>query len=145
LPSGLLELVTIQFPDPWFKKKHQKRRVLQPALLRGIAAALAPGGTLFLQSDVPAVLAAMVGPVEACGGFERLEPCPATGENPLPVATERETLVLSRGLPVYRATYHRNAQPLANPRAAPGPLAGGGGPADNPGGAGASPAPVPPV
>ena len=86
MPSGLLELVTIQFPDPWFKKKHQKRRVLQPALLRGIAAALAPGGTLFLQSDVPAVLAAMVGPVEASGGFERLEPCPATEENPLPVA-----------------------------------------------------------
>lgn len=145
LPTGLLELVTIQFPDPWFKKKHQKRRVLQAALLRGITAALAPGGTLFLQSDVPAVLAAMVELVEACGGFERLEPRPATGENPLPVATERETFVLSRGLPVYRATYHRNAHPLANYRAAPGSLDGGGWRADNPGGAGASPAPVPPV
>lgn len=143
LPSGLLRLVTIQFPDPWFKQRHQKRRVLQPALLRGIAAALAAGGTLFLQSDVPAVLAAMVEPVEACACFERLDPHPAKGENPLPVATERETLVLSRGLPVYRATYHRNAQPVANqlaplpanPRAAPRPLAGEGWQADNPCGA----------
>ena len=33
LPVGQLELVSIQFPDPWFKKKHHKRRVLQPALL----------------------------------------------------------------------------------------------------------------
>ena len=43
LPAGRLELVSIQFPDPWFKKKHHKRRVLQPALLLAIAAALAPG------------------------------------------------------------------------------------------------------
>jgi hypothetical protein len=39
LPAGLLERVSIQFPDPWFKKKHHKRRVLQPQLLLAIAAA----------------------------------------------------------------------------------------------------------
>ncbi|MEY3328079.1 MAG: hypothetical protein RLZZ115_960 [Cyanobacteriota bacterium] len=33
LPTGLLKRVSIQFPDPWFKKRHQKRRVVQPELI----------------------------------------------------------------------------------------------------------------
>ena len=34
LPSGWLQRVTIQFPDPWFKKRHHKRRVVQPELFK---------------------------------------------------------------------------------------------------------------
>ena len=33
LPRDQLQWVSIQFPDPWFKRRHQKRRVLQPSLL----------------------------------------------------------------------------------------------------------------
>jgi tRNA (guanine-N7-)-methyltransferase len=114
LPEGQLELVSIQFPDPWFKKKHHKRRVLQPSLLLSLAAALAPGRELFVQSDVPAVIEPMVQLVELSGCFER----PADDErpwrvsNPLPVPTERETYVLGQGLPVYRVLYRRNSAPL---------------------------------
>jgi tRNA (guanine-N7-)-methyltransferase len=113
LPVEQLELVTIQFPDPWFKKKHHKRRVLQPALLLAIANALSPGRQLFLQSDVPAVIEPMVALCEASGCFNR----PATDgrpwrhDNPLAVPTERETYVLGQGLPVYRVLYERNAEP----------------------------------
>ncbi|MEY3767682.1 MAG: tRNA ((46)-N7)-methyltransferase TrmB, partial [Cyanobacteriota bacterium] len=71
LPAGQLDLVSIQFPDPWFKKKHHKRRVLQPALLLAIAAALAPGKRFFLQSDVLAVIEPMVAITEASGCFSR--------------------------------------------------------------------------
>ena len=114
LPNGVLELVTIQFPDPWFKKKHNKRRVLQPDLLRGIAAALAPGRRLFLQSDVRGVIDPMVDLVEHYGWFERPpgQNSPWLEENPLAVASEREALVLRQGLPVHRALYERNRQPL---------------------------------
>ena len=114
LPAGQLELVSIQFPDPWFKKKHRKRRVLQPALLLAIAAALAPGRQLFLQSDVPAVIDPMVALCEASGCFERPEndARPWRADNPLPLPTERETYVLQQGLPVYRVLYERNDQPL---------------------------------
>lgn len=117
LPQGLLELVSIQFPDPWFKKKHHKRRVLQPRLLLSLAAALAPGRQLFVQSDVPAVIAPMVQLVELSGCFER----PAEDErpwrlsNPLPVPTERETYVLAQDLPVYRVLYRRNTAPPPPP------------------------------
>ncbi|MFM7314697.1 MAG: tRNA (guanosine(46)-N7)-methyltransferase TrmB [Cyanobium sp.] len=114
LPAGRLELVSIQFPDPWFKKKHHKRRVLQPALLLAVAAALAPGRQLFLQSDVPAVIEPMVALCEASGCFSRppADARPWRLDNPLPVPTERESYVLSQGLPVYRVLYERNHAPL---------------------------------
>ena len=114
LPVGQLDLVTIQFPDPWFKKKHHKRRVLQPALLLAIAAALAPGKTLFLQSDVLAVIEPMVALCEASGCFNRPagDARPWRHDNPLAVPTERETYVLNQGLPVYRVLYERNSTPL---------------------------------
>lgn len=113
LPDGLLERVTIQFPDPWFKTKHHKRRVLQPQLLLALATALAAGRELFLQSDVPAVIEPMVALVEASGCFERpaQDDRPWRSTNPLPVPTERETYVLARGLPVYRVLYTRNVLP----------------------------------
>ncbi|MFN9645425.1 MAG: tRNA (guanosine(46)-N7)-methyltransferase TrmB [Cyanobacteriota bacterium] len=113
LPPGRLVLVTLQFPDPWFKTRHHKRRVLQPPLLRALAAALAPGTELFLQSDVRELIAPMVDLVEGSGCFER----PATDlrpwrpDNPLPVPTERERHVMSQGLPVWRVLFQRNAAP----------------------------------
>ncbi len=113
LPAGQLERVSIQFPDPWFKTKHHKRRVLQPRLLLALAAALAPGRELFLQSDVLAVIEPMVTLVEASGCFGRppQDERPWRSSNPLPVPTERETYVLGQGLPVFRVLYRRNALP----------------------------------
>lgn len=49
---GPIELVTIQFPDPHFKKRHRKRRVVQESLVRSVCQILAPDGCLLLQSDV---------------------------------------------------------------------------------------------
>lgn len=126
LPPGLLQLVTLQFPDPWFKSRHHKRRVLQPALLRSLALALPPGGTLLMQSDVLEVIEPMVAQVEASGCFERpsSDPVPWLETNPLAVATERERLVLAQGLPVYRVRYrrHHGAVPaLVDPQATHNP------------------------
>ncbi|MEN9766280.1 tRNA (guanosine(46)-N7)-methyltransferase TrmB [Vulcanococcus sp.] len=114
LAPGQLDLVSIQFPDPWFKKKHHKRRVLQPALLLSIAEALQPGKRLFLQSDVLAVIEPMVAVTEASGCFSRpsSDARPWRSANPLPVPTERETYVMDQGLPVYRVLYERNETPL---------------------------------
>jgi tRNA (guanine-N7-)-methyltransferase len=114
LPAGLLQRVSIQFPDPWFKKKHHKRRVLQPALLLALAESLTPGCELFIQSDVLAVITPMVQLIEASGGFDRpaADGRPWRADNPLAVPTERETYVLAHGLPVYRVLYLRNDRKL---------------------------------
>lgn len=114
LRPGQLQQVSIQFPDPWFKRRHHKRRVLQPALLLAIAGALAEGGAFFLQSDVLAVITPMLALSEASGCFERpaADPRPWRSTNPLPVPSERERQVLQQGLPVYRVLYRRTAAPL---------------------------------
>ena len=54
-----MERVCIQFPDPHFKMKHRKRRVVQPALVESIAALTEPGCEVFLQSDIFGVVAEM--------------------------------------------------------------------------------------
>lgn len=110
LRPGLLQRVSLQFPDPWFKTKHHKRRVLQPALLRALAAALPEEGWLFLQSDVAAVIEPMVALCEASGCFERPEGAGTRwrADNPLPVPSERERHALSQGLPVWRVLFLRN-------------------------------------
>lgn len=41
----------IFFPDPWPKKRHHKRRLLQPAFVRTLADRLAPGGYLHVATD----------------------------------------------------------------------------------------------
>ena len=114
LSTDRLQRVSIQFPDPWFKRRHRKRRVLQPPLLLAIAAALEPGRELFLQSDVREVIEPMVALTELSGCFERPsdDARPWRLDNPLPVPTERERYVLEQGLPVYRVLYRRNHQAL---------------------------------
>ena len=114
LSEDQLRLVSIQFPDPWFKRRHRKRRVMQPSLLLAIAAALSPNRELFLQSDVLEVVQPMVTLVELSGCFERPaeDSRPWRADNPLPVPTERERYVKEQGLPAYRVLYRRNNQPL---------------------------------
>jgi tRNA (guanine-N7-)-methyltransferase len=106
LPAGKLQRITIQFPDPWFKRKHMKRRVVQPEIVQELANYLVPGGMVFLQSDVLHVEAEMVRRFAENAAFER-QGTDWIAENPMPVPTEREQMVLSYGDPVYRAIFLR--------------------------------------
>ncbi|MBW4574161.1 MAG: tRNA (guanosine(46)-N7)-methyltransferase TrmB [Aphanothece sp. CMT-3BRIN-NPC111] len=107
LPMGTLQRVTIQFPDPWFKKRQAKRRLLQAELVDTLAAYLANGGEVFLQSDVEQVAVEMCDRIGAHPGFQRQGGDTWLANNPLPVPTEREISTLSRGEPVYRALFRR--------------------------------------
>ena len=51
LPPGSLDGVHIFFPDPWHKKKHNKRRLIQAPLISKLAARLKPGGYLHCATD----------------------------------------------------------------------------------------------
>ena len=46
-----LDTVQVFFPDPWHKKRHHKRRLIQPAFVRLVASRLRPGGWLHLATD----------------------------------------------------------------------------------------------
>jgi tRNA (guanine-N7-)-methyltransferase len=106
LPTGRLQCVSIQFPDPWFKKKHHKRRVVQPALVQDLADYMSPSATIFIQSDVLEVAQEMCDRIEWHPAFARSQPT-WLDTNPLPVPTEREIATLRDGDPVYRAIFVR--------------------------------------
>ena len=51
LTPGSLDEVLLYFPDPWPKKRHHKRRIVQPAFAALVADRLRPGGTFHLATD----------------------------------------------------------------------------------------------
>ena len=51
IPEGSLAGMHVFFPDPWPKKRHHKRRLVQPAFARLAAERLAPGGYLHVATD----------------------------------------------------------------------------------------------
>jgi tRNA (guanine-N7-)-methyltransferase len=54
LPAESVSVFWINFPDPWPKKRHARRRLLQPAFVRAMAHRLAPEGRLEVATDDPA-------------------------------------------------------------------------------------------
>lgn len=103
IPDGILQAVAIQFPDPWFKKKHAKRRMVNEEMVETIAKHLAPGGRVFVQTDIEFLADEMFTLFRDHANFEESS-VPA---EPFPVKTEREKAVEDRELPVYRALFSR--------------------------------------
>jgi tRNA (guanine-N7-)-methyltransferase len=104
-PPGTLQRVSIQFPDPWFKNRHAKRRIVQPELVAELSDYLTPGGIVFLQSDVEFVAIEMCDRFADHPSFQRQGLGEWLAENPLPVSTEREIATQKKGEPVYRAVF----------------------------------------
>ncbi|MEH2107295.1 tRNA (guanosine(46)-N7)-methyltransferase TrmB [Nostoc sp.] len=107
LPPGSLQRITIQFPDPWFKTRHAKRRVVQPELVADLANYLAVGGLVFLQSDMEFVAVEMRDRFAENPAFEKIGTGEWLTENPMPVPTEREVSTQKKGEPVYRVLFER--------------------------------------
>ncbi len=103
IPRDLLQVVTIQFPDPWFKKKHAKRRMVNSGLVETVAEQLATGGRIFVQTDIKFLSEEMFVLFRACENLREI----LIDENPFPVKTEREKAVENRELPVYRAMFEK--------------------------------------
>lgn len=100
----------VLFPDPWFKHRHHKRRVIEPGLCEVIAVQLRPGGELHFASDVFDIaieaMAELEGPVGAALGFRNLAgPWTFWRGNPFGVASRREETTLRRGQRVWRMRY----------------------------------------
>ena len=107
-----IQMVTIQFPDPYFKKKQHKRRVVNADLVLTLARALAPNSVVFMQSDVQDVQEWMVECFRASDYFDASEGYTAQGivtnASPCTIQTEREIATANKGMPVYRMLFSRN-------------------------------------
>jgi tRNA (guanine-N7-)-methyltransferase len=103
IPDAILQMVTVQFPDPWFKKKHAKRRMVNAELVETVVTKLAPSGKIFVQTDIEFLGDEMH---ELFRSDDRLSEVKCS-ENPFPVKTERELAVEAKDAPVYRYMFKR--------------------------------------
>ena len=75
-PKDRFAEVLVLFPDPWHKSRHHKRRIVQPAFVADVVAALAPGGRFRLATDWAPYAEHML---EVLNAEPRLENCSADG------------------------------------------------------------------
>ena len=106
IPDGGVDTFAIQFPDPWFKKKHAKRRMVNEELVAAVARKLATGGRVFVQTDIEFLADEMFGLFRDSGLFDEMP----LDSNPFPVKTEREQAVEEKELPVYRMMFVKKGE-----------------------------------
>lgn len=107
--EGSIERVYVNFPDPWFKRAHRDRRMVDDVLCEQIAHVLRPGAELFVQTDVWDIALDAMSTFDADDRFEN-----QAGEwtfwkrgNPYGVRSWREQNAEETGLPIWRIMYRR--------------------------------------
>lgn len=109
--NNRISFISFQFPDPHFKNKHKKRRVVNADLVHVMAKHLRSGDRLFLQSDIEEVEQDMVSHVSSSPAFKPADQYNVanliSNPNPVSVMTEREMSTLSKNLPVYRMLFEK--------------------------------------
>ncbi len=99
LPLASVSIAHVSFPDPWPKRYHHPRRLIQASFLRELHAVLAPGGELRVKTDDEPYFRWMENAFAAVTGYARSEWI----EEPDYPLTNFEKRFLSQGLPIYRA------------------------------------------
>ena len=109
-PDGRVRAVFLHFPDPWWKKRHEKRLVMGEGVQIEIERLLQRGGDLFVQTDVEhraeqyrAFLSSRPS-LEAHGDREG---DPSLAENPYGARSPREKRAIADGIPIHRLRFRR--------------------------------------
>ncbi len=101
---GSLQAVHVYFPDPWWKKRHHKRRVFTSEFAALCQRALRPGGRLSVATDVEEYFGLMREALAPLDGLRELPPAPAEAGD---CQTNFERKAREKGQAVYRARFER--------------------------------------
>jgi tRNA (guanine-N7-)-methyltransferase len=103
---GRVRRFHINFPDPWFKRRHHNRRWLGEETLPHLVSALATGGEIFFQSDVWDLALEALALFEASPALENLCGCwTFLRVSPFDARTTRELACLEEGRTIWRLHY----------------------------------------
>jgi len=111
VPSASVQACHIYFPDPWPKKRHHKRRLINQGFIACVAASLQPGGSLLLATDFADYFEQMLASARACSGLQEVYHkiiAPAEAD-PEQAATNYERKYLLQGRTIYKAAYSKKA------------------------------------
>ncbi len=103
VPDGFLDTLHVSFPDPWPKRRHWFRRLVNIAFLEVAVSKLKPGGVLRLQTDHLGYFASMKEHLATHGGWLEV-PWEDDLERPV---TEFETIFRAKGDPIGRIAVKR--------------------------------------
>ncbi len=106
VPTASLAQARIYFPDPWPKKRHHKRRLIQPPFVARIARCLQPGGLLHLATDWAPYAEWMHEVIGECREFKNLGD-PWVARPPWRPETRFERRGLKRGHEIFDLLYER--------------------------------------
>ncbi len=108
LGEATLAAVHVYFPDPWWKKRHHKRRVMREEFLRDIQRTLKPAGELHFWTDVQEYFEETLALLAACTTLEGpLEPSETPAQHDLDYRTHFERRMRLHGEPVYRSLFRK--------------------------------------
>jgi tRNA (guanine-N7-)-methyltransferase len=99
LPLGTVSIAHVGFPDPWPKRYHQRRRLIQDGFMEVLHGILAEGGELRVKTDDEPYFQWMEKTFERAKGYERVD---WVEDADYPI-TDFERRFLAQGLPIYRA------------------------------------------
>ena len=102
--------ISFNFPDPWFKKKHHKRRVIQPKLINLLSNSMKKGSLIFIKTDVRDLFDHMELTISENMKFKKLANQDVQfyeSFNPNRIQTNREKYVILNQLKIYESTYKK--------------------------------------
>lgn len=109
LAEGSVSACWINFPDPWPKLRHQRRRLVQPDFVAKLATRLVPGGELQLATDHAGYAEQMAEVLAAEPLLENALASPFVGEVPGRPCTAYEAMWRAEGRPLHFFTYRRRS------------------------------------
>jgi tRNA (guanine-N7-)-methyltransferase len=110
--AGSLAAVHVHFPDPWWKRKHERRRLVDDGMSTLLLRLLRPGGLLDFRTDVERYALDAVERLEEAGFDNELGPGRFGDRDPDEIPSTREKRYLATGQPVWRLRLQR---PRENP------------------------------